>query len=77
MQIVLIEREMKDKEEALKRCKYQAAWLKQLKKPEYKETIWQLSQEAFLLEDQLAHYKTVFNLLQEDQEVFDNFPKRI
>ena len=77
MQIVQIEREMKDKEEALKRCKYHAAWLKQLRKPEYKETIWQLSQEQFLLEDQIAHYKTVFNLLQEDQEVFDNVPKRI
>ena len=77
MQIVLIEQEMRDKEEALKRCKYYLAWLKQARNPKYKETIWELTQEQFLLEDQLAHYKTVFNLLEEDQETFDSVPKRI
>jgi hypothetical protein len=77
MKIVLIEREMKEKEAALKRCKYLVECLKKSRKPEHKEVLWQISQEQFLLEDQLAHYKIVFSLLQEDQEMYDSVPKRI
>lgn len=77
MNIALIEREMRYRKEALKRCQYNVQCLKRARNPEYEKAIWQLSQEAFLLEDQLVHYNTVFNLLKEDQELFDNVPKRI
>jgi len=77
MQIVLIEREMKDKEEALRRCRYNVACLKQANNKEYEKAIYELSQEVYMLEDQLEHYRVVFNLLREDQKVFDNVPKRI
>lgn len=77
MQLNVLEREMNCKKEALKRCQYNVQCLKKAKNPEYKEAIWQLSQEAYFLEDQLTRYNTVISLLQEDQETFDNVPKRI
>ena len=77
MQIVLVERELRQKAEALKRCQYNMQCLKRAKNSDYEKAIWQLSQEIFLLEDQLDRYNTVFNLLQDGQEMFDNVPKRV
>jgi hypothetical protein len=77
MQLNLLEREIRYKKDALKRCQYNVQCLKRARNPEYKEAIWQLSQEAYLLEDQLSHYDIVFNLLKEDVQVYDDVPKRI
>jgi len=51
--------------------------LKRARNSEHKDAIWQLSQEVYLLEDQLSRYDTVFNLLKEDVQVYDDVPKRI
>jgi hypothetical protein len=77
MNIALIEQEIRHKKEALKRCHYNVQCLRRAKNPEYKEAIWQLSNEEYLLRDQLSRYSTVYNLLKEDRELFDNVPKRI
>jgi hypothetical protein len=77
MQLAAIEREMRYKKEALKRCQYNVQCLKRAGNPEYEEAIWQFSNEAYLLEDQLFRYDIVFNLLKEDVQIYDDVPKRI
>jgi hypothetical protein len=77
MQLNLLEREMRYKKDALKRCQYNMQCLKNARNPGYQEAIWQLSNEAYLLEDQLSRYDVVFNLLKEDVQVYDDVPKRI
>jgi len=77
MQLNVLEREMRHKKDALKRCQYNVQCLKRARNSEHKDAIWQLSQEVYLLEDQLSRYDTVFNLLKEDVQVYDDVPKRI
>jgi hypothetical protein len=77
MQLATLEREMRYKKEALERCQYNVQCLKRARNPEYREAIWELSNEAYLLEDQLSRYDTVFNLLKEDVQVYNDVPKRI
>ena len=77
MQIGLIERDIKDREQALQTCKHSLSYLKKEDSRKYADTIRALSQEAFYLEDQLQHYRVLFNLLKDDQEKFDEVPKKI
>jgi hypothetical protein len=77
MNIVLIERDIKDREQALQTCKYSLSYLKREGSRKYADAIRALSQEAFFLEDQLHRYRILFNILREDQKKFDEVPKRI
>ena len=77
MKIVLIERDIKDREQALQTCKHSLSYLKKEDSRKYADTIRALSQEAFFLEDQLQHYHVLFNLLKDDQVLYDEMPKKI
>jgi hypothetical protein len=62
MQLRAIERDIKLREDALRRCKYNLDCMKG-----HKEAVDYLAAEVFLLEDQLEQYKVVANLLREEQ----------
>jgi hypothetical protein len=68
MQLNLVERDIKIKEEALQRCKYNLECLR--RSPgvaEYQEGIKLIGQEAFYLQDQLDQYYVVQSILREEQ----------
>ena len=67
MKIELIERDIKDKEEALIRCRYNQL----VYTLGAKETLDLSAYEAFYLQDQLNSYRVVLNVLREDQPIHD------
>ena len=67
MQLNLIERDIKIKEDALRRCKYNIQCLRRSPKvAEYEEGLKIMDQEAFYLQDQLNQYYVVQTLLREE-----------
>lgn len=77
MKLTLIDRDIHYKRDALKRCEYRIKCLKQSNKPEDKQIMHELSQEAFLLQDQLSYYKIIFDLLKEEHNFNDEMSKKI
>jgi len=78
MNISIIERDIKNKEESLRRCKYNVECLcKSPRVAGYQEAIRLVSQEAFYLQDQLDQYYVLFNLLREDQPEYDEMLPRV
>jgi hypothetical protein len=74
MNILVIERDIKTREESLKRCKYNLSIVKRHHK---KEAAQEISAEILLLEDQLEKYHVLFNILREDQPVYDEVLPRV
>jgi hypothetical protein len=72
MQLNLVERDIKIKEEALRRCTYNLDCLRRSPRAaEYQEGIKLMDQEAFYLQDQLNQYYVVQSILREEQGVCD------
>jgi hypothetical protein len=72
MQLNLIEQDIKDKEDSLRRCKSNLlGCIMKTNSPETHNEIKLLSQEVFLLEDQLKMYRTIAGILKEEQGSHD------
>ena len=74
MNIELVERDIQNRELALKRCKYH---LSCIDKTENQVPFKLLSQEIFYLQDQLERYYVLFNLLREEQPVVDEMLPKV
>jgi len=78
MNISIIERDIKNREESLRRCKYNVECLRKSPRAAgHQEDIRLMSQEAFYLQDQLDQYYVLFNLLREDQPEYDEMLPRV
>ncbi len=67
MELTLIERDIRHKEEYLNRCKTNLAYLK--KSPQRKDEIHLAEYEVFYLCDQLEKYYSLYAILHQDQHV--------
>jgi len=74
MNISIIERDIKNREESLRRCKYDLICMKRAHKT---DAVHELSAEILLLEDQLDRYHVVFNILREEQPSYDEMLPRV
>jgi hypothetical protein len=78
MQITMIERDIINRENALRRCKYNVICLQTSPRAsEYAEGIKMLSQEAFYLQDQLDRFYILLDILKEEQGACDEMLPRV
>jgi hypothetical protein len=77
MKVELIERDIRDREQALKNCEYNIMYLRQENERKNRDVIRMLGNEAYLLKDQLARYKVILALLREEEGPNDEMPKKI
>ena len=78
MHIALIERDIRNREDALRRCTSNVTCLQRSPRAaEHTEAIRLLSQEAFYLQDQLEQYHTLITFLREEQGVCDEMLPRV
>ena len=77
MKVNLIERDIQDRERALKSCEFNILYLKQENERKNRDVIHMLGSEAYLLRDQLARFKVVLGILKEEEGPVDEMLKRI